>query len=577
MALTKISSDGFKDESVDLTKLPHCTASNDGKFLRANNAADPTFETVNTDVAGDTTPQLGGDLDVNGQDIVSASNADIDIIPNGTGKTSLGGVSGVRLPIGNTSERVNVEALLRYNSELDLPEYYNGTDWIVIDTPPTISSISPVLVDSSQSGNITFTINGTRFQSGVVVKIIANDGTEITPSPVTRVSANQLTAVTAISNFSNAKEPYDVKVINPSNLFALQEDIISVDTAPSWTTSAGNLGTIYDTATGNHATVAATDPDGDTITYSLLSGSLGGLSLNSSTGVISGDPDNVTSDTTLSFTLRATANGENADRAFNIIVKQALDGSTNALRAYSAQDLVNAGASSGNKYVDINGTGYLMYFDNSDKFGTGVSGWLRYDHAFMNTNGSNLDGYSFSSGAGQEAAWLSGGYDSWYIGDSGSSHTSTVGISYVRMRMPRMQYAKITELTAVNSGSQTADDGNVEASGHTFQSGTRMVSYGINRSPDVANPDGYPIAIYDHNLTASYDLTNQSQNSTGSLILPYPGGLFSSGGTTNASASDFNMVNFSSFNSSGDMRMASWTGDSGYERITYSNFEMWIH
>ena len=34
------------DQAVDLSKLPHGTASNDGKFLRANNGADPTFETV---------------------------------------------------------------------------------------------------------------------------------------------------------------------------------------------------------------------------------------------------------------------------------------------------------------------------------------------------------------------------------------------------------------------------------------------------------------------------------------------------------------------------------------------------
>ena len=46
--------------------------------------------TVTADLSGDTSPQLGGDLDVNGQDIVSTSNADIDIIPNGTGDVNLG-------------------------------------------------------------------------------------------------------------------------------------------------------------------------------------------------------------------------------------------------------------------------------------------------------------------------------------------------------------------------------------------------------------------------------------------------------------------------------------------------------
>ena len=44
-----------------------------------------------SDVVGDTSPQLGGDLDVNGQDIVSTSNGNIDILPNGTGVVNLDG------------------------------------------------------------------------------------------------------------------------------------------------------------------------------------------------------------------------------------------------------------------------------------------------------------------------------------------------------------------------------------------------------------------------------------------------------------------------------------------------------
>jgi len=54
------------DQAVTLAKLEHGTSSNNGKFLRANNGADPTFEVVNTDLVADTSPQLGGDLDFNG-------------------------------------------------------------------------------------------------------------------------------------------------------------------------------------------------------------------------------------------------------------------------------------------------------------------------------------------------------------------------------------------------------------------------------------------------------------------------------------------------------------------------------
>jgi len=42
-----------------------------------------------TDVVSDTTPQLGGDLDVNGNSIVSVSDGNIVLAPNGTGKTKV--------------------------------------------------------------------------------------------------------------------------------------------------------------------------------------------------------------------------------------------------------------------------------------------------------------------------------------------------------------------------------------------------------------------------------------------------------------------------------------------------------
>ena len=46
-----------------------------------------------TDVVQDTTPQLGGSLDVNGNSIVSVSNGNINITPNGTGSVVLDSIS----------------------------------------------------------------------------------------------------------------------------------------------------------------------------------------------------------------------------------------------------------------------------------------------------------------------------------------------------------------------------------------------------------------------------------------------------------------------------------------------------
>ena len=46
-----------------------------------------------SNVSEDSTPQLGGDLDVNGNSIVSASNGNIAITPNGSGKVIIDGLS----------------------------------------------------------------------------------------------------------------------------------------------------------------------------------------------------------------------------------------------------------------------------------------------------------------------------------------------------------------------------------------------------------------------------------------------------------------------------------------------------
>ena len=55
-----------------------------------------TFEESNlsfTQVADDTTPELGGNLDVMGNDIISVANGDINILPNGTGVVNLHSLS----------------------------------------------------------------------------------------------------------------------------------------------------------------------------------------------------------------------------------------------------------------------------------------------------------------------------------------------------------------------------------------------------------------------------------------------------------------------------------------------------
>ena len=61
------------------------------KITRANLVSGLATSSALNNVVEDTTPQLGGNLDMNGQDIVTTSNANIDLLPNGTGIVNLDG------------------------------------------------------------------------------------------------------------------------------------------------------------------------------------------------------------------------------------------------------------------------------------------------------------------------------------------------------------------------------------------------------------------------------------------------------------------------------------------------------
>jgi hypothetical protein len=231
------------------------------------------------------------------------------------------GTAGTKVASGTTAQRGSTAGQIRFNTTTGLAEYYTGTDFKIIDSPPTVTVVSPLEVESDVGGNITFTITGSNFQSGAVAKFIGNDGTEITASTTTINSGSSISAVIARSSFVNAKEPYDVRIINASGLSGTLDNQINVDVSPTWSTASGSLGTVVE-LTSINLSATATDVDSDTIIYSVLSGSLpSGLTLNTSTGAITGTAPDVASETTYSFTLRATANSKTADRAFTITVR----------------------------------------------------------------------------------------------------------------------------------------------------------------------------------------------------------------------------------------------------------------
>ena len=125
-------------------------------------------------VADDSTPQLGGDLDMNGQDIVTTSNADIELAPNGTGHVTIKGNTNqgtLQLNCENNSHGQQIKAAPHSESAsnvLTLPS--TGGDARLVSTASTAtltnkSLTAPILTGSSSAaGSILFkedTDNGT--------------------------------------------------------------------------------------------------------------------------------------------------------------------------------------------------------------------------------------------------------------------------------------------------------------------------------------------------------------------------------------------------------------------------------
>jgi len=187
-------------------------------------------------------------------------------------------------------------------------------------TNPTISGVSPSTITNSAT-NVT--ISGTGFVTVPNVEAMSTSGV------ITQANSVSFTnATTLVANFTLATDgTYFVRVENPDGLAVRSSSaILTVSDEPTWSTSAGSLGTV---SGGGSISFTVSATGDSTIAYSVVSGSMpGGASLNSSTGAITGTETGATSETTYNFTIRATdAESQTADRAFSITVEVGMNNS----------------------------------------------------------------------------------------------------------------------------------------------------------------------------------------------------------------------------------------------------------
>ena len=185
------------------------------------------------------------------------------------------------------------------------------------ETKPTVANVSQTIAPSTATD---INITGTNFSGIPKVEFIKTTGAVTTANSVSLTNSTTLAVNTTLASGS-----YYVRIeLDDGNAARSTNAIITASTAPTWSTSAGSLGSAAGDFSGTVATVAATSDS--SITYSettsvLTNASQANCALNSSTGAITTTDfgGSSTTATTYTFTLRATdAEGQTADREFSL-------------------------------------------------------------------------------------------------------------------------------------------------------------------------------------------------------------------------------------------------------------------
>jgi hypothetical protein len=189
----------------------------------------------------------------------------------------------------------------------------NQLSWIdATETKPTVADVSQTIAPATAT---TISITGTNFVSIPIVEFIKTDGSVTLANTVAFTNATTLSV-----NVTLASGNYYVRVENPDgNAGRSTNNILTSSTAPTFSTSAGSLGTIAGNFSGTVSTIAGSSDSAVTFSETTSVLTTANCTL-SSAGVITTTDfgGSSTTPTTYNFTIRITdAEGQTADRNFS--------------------------------------------------------------------------------------------------------------------------------------------------------------------------------------------------------------------------------------------------------------------
>ena len=213
-----------------------------------------------SNVVEDTTPQLGGDLDMNGQDIVTTSNADLELAPNGTGHVT------VR---GNTNAgaiQFNCESNSHGQIVQSQPHSASVTNTMLLPAGSSSTLVSKVSTDTltnkSFGDNVSFGDNNITNVGDIALDSISADATDInvavTDNSATALTIKQGSDAYLIIDTANSSESVSIGTGISGTAITLGHSTSEVTVADNLTVT-GDLTVSGTTTTVNSTTVNLND------------------------------------------------------------------------------------------------------------------------------------------------------------------------------------------------------------------------------------------------------------------------------------------------------------------------------
>jgi len=232
------------------------------------------------------------------------------------------GTGTIKLPSGTTDQRpaTGINGMIRYNSTTGYMEAYTVSGWGSIATPPTIQTISPTSVAVNAVTTQVVTVTGAFFDAQTTIQLQGGNGTKYNVTDFTFTNYGSIGfKMGNLASGQVANRPFTVVVTNGAGLNATSAATLNVG-GVTWTSPAAGATLTFSTlSTVTNTELAATDDlGGSGVTYSVPANNLSGLTLNPTTGAITGT---IGAAGTTSVTFRATdtVSGATLDRTFSIV------------------------------------------------------------------------------------------------------------------------------------------------------------------------------------------------------------------------------------------------------------------